>query len=210
MFGGHFLALPVHAGGALVVDLHAVHADVAFAGFRVAGDHAGKRYKAAGILGPALENRKVEERKVVAPDYFLAGAAGDSLRKKLAHLGEHGKHFDFVEEALREFDIHEGSNAFGDFFQRVDIKGEPHPASGAELVDKELRAGMPLHVLKEQGGAARSVFGGAALANAVSDLGAFQDRVRFAADLAQFAGAVERGNPVAEVVVGQEGLRENL
>ena len=31
VFGGVLLALPVHAGGLAVVDLHAVHADVALA-----------------------------------------------------------------------------------------------------------------------------------------------------------------------------------
>jgi hypothetical protein len=33
VLGGVLLALPVHAGGLAVVDLHAVHADVALAGF---------------------------------------------------------------------------------------------------------------------------------------------------------------------------------
>ena len=33
VLGGYLLALPVHAGGLAVVDLHAVHAYVALAGF---------------------------------------------------------------------------------------------------------------------------------------------------------------------------------
>ena len=37
VFGGDLLALPVHAGGLAVVDLHPVHADVALARFGVAG-----------------------------------------------------------------------------------------------------------------------------------------------------------------------------
>ena len=37
MFGGNFLALPVHAGGLAVVDLHAIHADVALPCRRCAG-----------------------------------------------------------------------------------------------------------------------------------------------------------------------------
>ena len=64
VFGGDFLALPVHAGGALVVDLHAVHADVALAGFRVAGDDAWQGDEAACILRPALQDGKVEQREV--------------------------------------------------------------------------------------------------------------------------------------------------
>ena len=36
MFGSLLVGLPVHAGGALVEDLHPVHAAVALAGFRIA------------------------------------------------------------------------------------------------------------------------------------------------------------------------------
>jgi hypothetical protein len=45
VLGGDFLALPVHAGGLAVVDLHAVHADVALAGARVAGVTQGRVMK---------------------------------------------------------------------------------------------------------------------------------------------------------------------
>jgi len=41
VFGGDFLALPVHAGGALVIDLHTVHANVALPCFRITRDHTG-------------------------------------------------------------------------------------------------------------------------------------------------------------------------
>ena len=63
VFGGDFLALPVHAGGALVVDLHAIHADVALAGSGIAGDDAGQSDEASGIFGPALQDGKVERAR---------------------------------------------------------------------------------------------------------------------------------------------------
>ena len=66
MLGGFLLALPVHAGGLAVVDLHAVHADVALAGWRIAGDDAGQRDEAAAVLGPGLEDGEIEDADVFA------------------------------------------------------------------------------------------------------------------------------------------------
>ncbi len=63
VFGADFLALPVHAGGALVVDLHAIHADVALAGLGIAGDDAGQGDEAAGILRPALQDGEIERAR---------------------------------------------------------------------------------------------------------------------------------------------------
>ena len=144
VFGADFLALPVHAGGALVVDLHAVHADVALAGLGVAGDHAGQSDEAAGILGPALQDGKIEQREIVALDDFLAGAGGDGLGKELAHLRQHGKHFHFVEKTLRGLHVHEGADAVGNLIEGVDLERKVHAAGGAELVDQNLRTGMAL------------------------------------------------------------------
>ena len=49
-----FLELPVHAGGAVVVNLHAIHADVALAGVGVFGDDAGERDEASAVERPAF------------------------------------------------------------------------------------------------------------------------------------------------------------
>ncbi len=176
MLGADFLALPVHAGGALVIDLHPIHADVALAGFGVARDDAGQCDEAAGVFRPAFQDGKPVERKVVATDDFFAGAGGDGLGKEFAHLGEHGQHFYFVEEALRGFDVHEGADAVGDFVELVDFEREVHAAGGAELVDEHLRAGMAFEVLEEQSGAA-------GFADAVGDFGDFEDGIYFGADL---------------------------
>ena len=150
---------------------------------------------------------KSSEREVVALDHFFAGAGGDRLGKELAHLGEHGQHFDFVEKALRRLHVHEGADAVGDFVERVDVERQIHAARGAELVDEELRAGVAFDVLKQQRRPASSVPGGLDLADAVGDLGDFEDGVGFGADF-QFAGAVERRDPVAQVVVGQACSRK--
>jgi hypothetical protein len=51
----------MHAGGAVVVNLDAIHADVAFAGVGVFGDDARERDEAAAVEGPALLDGEVEE-----------------------------------------------------------------------------------------------------------------------------------------------------
>src|SRR5205823_5885080 len=56
-----FLELPVHSGGAVVVNLNAIHADVAFAGVGVFGDDAGEGDEASAVERPAFENGEVEE-----------------------------------------------------------------------------------------------------------------------------------------------------
>jgi hypothetical protein len=65
----------VHAGGLAVVDLHAIHADVALAGARIARVHAGQRDEAAAVVRPALEDGKVVEVEVVARMTSLQGAS---------------------------------------------------------------------------------------------------------------------------------------
>ena len=66
MFGAVFLRLPVHAGGAFVVDLHAIHADVALPCFRIAREDERQRDEAAAVLRPAFENREIEKVDVAA------------------------------------------------------------------------------------------------------------------------------------------------
>ena len=202
VFGGHFLALPVHSGGALVVDLHTIHSDIPFASFRIAGDDAGQGDEASPVLGPALQDGEIEEREIVALDDFFAGAGRNRLREKLAHLGEHGEHFDFIEETLGRFDVREGADAVGDLIEFVDIEREAHAAGRAELVDQEFGAGIALQVFEEKRFAANdavfilAVFA-FAFGNAVGNLCDFQDRISFSADAFQFAGSIEGFDPVA-------------
>jgi hypothetical protein len=49
-----FLELPVHAGGVVVVNLDAIHADVAFTGVGVARHHTWQGDKPAAVQGPRL------------------------------------------------------------------------------------------------------------------------------------------------------------
>ena len=101
VLGGNFLALPVHAGGLAVVDLHAIHADVALAGARVARVHAGQRDEASAVVRPALEDReKVEVEVVAANDFFAGGVFGaDGFGKCAGERAELRQHLQLVEEA---------------------------------------------------------------------------------------------------------------
>ena len=65
-----FVHLPMHAGRAVVVNLHAIHPEVAFAGFRIARMHIRQRDEASAILRPAFQDRKIEKR-----EFVLIGAA---------------------------------------------------------------------------------------------------------------------------------------
>ena len=109
---------------------------------------------------------------------------------------------------MGRFDVHEGSDTICDFIEGVDFKRQLHAARGAKLIDEDLGARVALDVLEQESRAAHAVFGGAAFADAVGDLGYFENGIGFSTDFAEFAGAVERGDPVAEIVVGQAGLRE--
>ena len=51
-----FLKLPVHARGAVVVNLDAIHPDIALASIGILGDDAGQRDKTSPIERPALQN----------------------------------------------------------------------------------------------------------------------------------------------------------
>src|SRR5262249_52960985 len=104
-------------GSATVIDLHAIHADVAFTGFGVARDDTRKGDKPTRVFGPALEDGKPVEREVVFSDDFLTGAARHRLGEELSHFSEHRQHFDFIEKALRRLHVHESTNALRNFVE---------------------------------------------------------------------------------------------
>ena len=75
VFGAVLLGLPVHAGRSLVKHLHAIATDVALAGVGILRDNHGPGDVTPAIVRPALQNRKIEQRKVFVQDDFLAGTA---------------------------------------------------------------------------------------------------------------------------------------
>ncbi len=73
-----FLELPVHAGGFVVVNLDAIHADVAFAGVGIFGDDAGQRDETSAIERPAFLDRHVRQSWVGPGVLTGPRRAGDS------------------------------------------------------------------------------------------------------------------------------------
>ena len=115
----------------------------------------------------------------------LQGPVGDRLREELSHLGQHGQHLYFVEKSLRRFHVHEAADAFGDFVERVDFKGQPHAARGTELVDEKFLAGIALEILEEQRLAAERfpagqlLFETRSVISVISRIGSASVRMRF-------------------------------
>ena len=152
LLGGVLLALPVHAGGLLVVDLHAVHADVALAGFGVPGDDAGEGDEGAAVLGPGGEDGEFGEvYGFTDMDDLLASgfALVDDFGEEAADLGEGGEEFEFVEEAGGCGGVEEGADAAGYVVEGGDIEGELHAGLGAELVHEDSCAGVADDVLEQ-------------------------------------------------------------
>src|SRR5215472_18116316 len=100
MLCGVFLALPVHAGGLSVVDLHAVHADVAFPCFWVSCDDARKSDEATSVMRPASENGEVENVEALSENDLPAGCVfgGNGLWEKFPDVAEHRKHLQLFEK----------------------------------------------------------------------------------------------------------------
>ena len=198
VLGGYLLPLPVHAGGLAVVDLHAVHSDVALAGAWVAGDDAGQGDEAASVVRPALEDRKgIEVDVLFDDDLFAAGLFGaDGLGECAGERAQLRQHLELVEQAFGSLDVPQAFDALGNFIEPLDAERQRHPSLAAELVDEDLVAGVTFYVFKEQRRTA-------AFGDAIGDLGDLQLRRDFFADAPEFASFFECFDPVAQIVVGQ-------
>src|SRR5262249_40275405 len=143
--------LPMHAGSGFVIDLHAIHSAVALSGLGVFGEDERHGYIAPAILGPAFDDRKVEQREIaLLEDTFLAGSVADDLGEHTAEVGEPGDHLDFFDQSLGRLDVNKLYNTPGDLRVIVDSKRHQHPLAAAQCVDQD-RDGMALHVFEKQG-----------------------------------------------------------
>src|SRR5207302_6735186 len=110
--------LPVHSSRSLVENLKTIASAVALARVGIAREDHRKSNVAAAVFGPALEDRKVVERKVIAANHFLARPTRHNLRKKRTHLGELRKHLEFADDSFRHAHLEELGNAPSDFVNR--------------------------------------------------------------------------------------------
>src|SRR5690349_18918663 len=114
MLSCYFLSLPVHSGSAFVVDLHPIHADVALACSRIAGDDARECYEASAVLWPALQYGKVEERELVTLDDIFTWTSRNCFGKEFAYFREHGQHLQFFQKTLGRLQVEQLADASGD------------------------------------------------------------------------------------------------
>ena len=103
MLGALLVRLPVHAGGAFVVNLNAVHATIALAGFRVLREDHRERDVAAAVFGPALEDREIVQGEAFRLDDFVAGGLRNGLREEATHFSQLGGGFSVYREGLPVF-----------------------------------------------------------------------------------------------------------
>jgi len=207
-------------GGALVIDLHAVHAHVARAGVGVAGYHAGQRKEASAVQRPALLDGEVQqggragvERGGSAPigsrgprrgawrgsvevvDDFLAGAVFDALRPGVAEVERGAEQLEGLFEAGGRFGFHEGAERGGGFLDRGGAQAQRHAPIRAQRVDGE-REGRDLPVdgrlLHQQGLAAAGL-----LHFAVGQFGNLQFAGHRLREAPQLAGRLQMPEKVA-------------
>ncbi len=119
------VALPVHAGGAAVEDLHAVRADVAHAGFRIFREHQRKRDELTAVVRPAFQDRKQVERAVAADD-LLTRRVLDGLRHQVAQPADHRQHLQRVHDAFGHLRRHQLVDLFRQVVERLHAKRQAH------------------------------------------------------------------------------------
>ena len=154
MFRSDLLPLPVHAGGLPVVNLHTVHADVAFAAPRVPRNDARQGDESAAVERPALQHGKVEHaehspRRITC----LQGAsfACTVSGKNPPDRRQHGQHLQLVHQTFRRLQMEQALDAPSHIVKLSTSSAMLHAPLAAELVHQHAAAGIALHVFKQQG-----------------------------------------------------------
>ncbi len=204
LFCGVLLALPVHAGGALVVHLHAVHARITLAGFGIARNHERQRDELAAIAGPRLQDRNRSKVHFLATgSTSLQGAPLRSITfgKERADLRQHGEHLQLVHQTGRHLWFQQRFDPTSDDIQRICLERHPHTAFAAELVHQNAGAGMTFDILKQQRWPALVGRAATHFRGAISDLCHLEVWIDLNANTFQFAAFVQLRNPFAQVAI---------
>ena len=185
MLGALLVGLPVHAGGALVEDLHAVHAAVALAGVGVAGEDQRQGDEAPAVLRPALQDREVEQREAVACGSLPCRGRLDTILGKNAPISASLGSILSLPISPSGMRISRNSE------MRAATSSTESTSSAISILRMLAKALMStgmrvaLGLLEQQRRAA-------ALHGAVGELGDLQDRVHFEGDALQFAVLLQR------------------
>src|SRR5215813_4264361 len=129
--------LPMHACSSFVVDLHAIHPAVAFAGLRVLGEHERHGDVAAAVFGPTVDDRQVKEREMSLFEYpFFAWPITGYPGEHPAKIGKAREHLDLLDQALGRFDVHQLDNTLGYLGIIADAERQQHSLTAAERIDQ--------------------------------------------------------------------------
>ena len=194
MLGALFVGLPVHAGGALVVNLHAVQPQLRLPVSGLRENTIGSVMKRPPSCGQHFRIGKFVQRKIVAADHFLARPVGHDLRKERAHLGQLRQHLQFADEPFGHAHFQKLGDARGDFIDRGHFERDLHPPHAGERVDQHRNA-RALGLFEQQRGAA-------VLHAAVGELGDLELGIDFERDALQLVVLFERAHEVAQIGVG--------
>ncbi len=159
---GHLLPLPVHAGGLAVVHLHPIHADIAFAGARIARVHARQRDEPPAIVRPALQNRKrvqVEACSRRITSLHRASLALTVFGNALVSAPSCGSILSLSNRPSGAFTFISPEMRVRNFLDPLHAQRQRHAPLAAELVDQHLVPRMPFHVLEQQRRTAGRILG---------------------------------------------------
>jgi len=197
VIGAPLVPLPVHAQRAPVELLQAVHAHIARAGHRIAGDDLRQGDVRPTVVRPAGKDRQQIERRILGDDHFLARRAADAARPQ-ADAAQRGQHLapalDQRAHALRQARIDQLAQPATQVFEIVHAQGQGHAPRRAEGIDQHGH-GAAGHILEEQ----RLVLRVRPLADPIGDLGDLQVGAHRRADAHQFAFRFQAREKVAQI-----------
>src|SRR5262249_32279934 len=148
--GAALVDLPVHAAGVAIVDLNAIHADVARAARRVAADDHRQRNVAPAVFGPALENLQPAEVDLLSgQDYLPAWRTLSRLRAIAYHLRQLAELLSLVEQAGRHLGLDQAAHALAQLVQVSQAQRPGHALAAAHRIDQH-RDAITAHVLEQQ------------------------------------------------------------
>ena len=145
MLGRNFLPLPVHAGGLLVINLHAVHADIALASLGIARNHAGQSDEPSGIFAASIAGLEIRsDRRLSRVMTSLQGPVLTVLGKNLPISASMGNIFTLSRKPCGDFTSMKPRMRSATSSSLSTSKRHTHAASRAELIDEDLEPGCPL------------------------------------------------------------------
>ncbi|MDB6018182.1 MAG: hypothetical protein JWR19_2671 [Pedosphaera sp.] len=233
--GGDFLELPVHAGGVVVVNLDAIHAEVAVAGVGVAGDDARESDEPTAIEGPTLLDGEIQERGqegggraqggvnircgwpwvgaggrgIELVDDILAGAGLDGFGFGVAEVEGSAEEFEGLAKAGGRFGFHEGAKFGGELVHGGDAETGGHALVGTKGINSEREGGdlaVDGRLLEQEGLTAAGFFH-----LAVGDFGDLELGGDGLGETGELPGLVERIEEIAERIerhIGKERVAE--